>query len=277
MDIVKKIRDNGVSDTVGEYRQDINITTLLLGAVAGAFAGIILSALIGPTLTGAIAHELNDQGLPPYETPELGISMQGGSGYTVKGEDLERFNGTRYNNSVRLYEIRISNRGDRPIEKVELDMPLPGCVITYDKTTLGTGVAVDDYVFLDLRGQSEGLDIYSCSQTVRINRLYPGDEVRIRYLLAVEFDECDLLQGVGKENVLSYDYYWQKNGIRFYESGKIGMGFQQDFLNAYDFKNKSIVVGDTVQADGINYTNIIVGRDTNSIPKAMGECRLANG
>lgn len=277
MRILEWLRDNRIINFGRRIVSSLGRDNLLTGAILGALLGIVLSAALGPMITGGIAQGINSQNLDPYKTPELGVSLTGGAGYTVKGEDLERFGGAEYNDSVRVYEIRVSNRGDRPIEHVNIDMPLPGCVMDYDKTGLGADISVNEYVYLDLRGQGEGLDTYSCSQTIKIDRLYPGDEIRIRYLLRVEFDKCDLLQGVGRQNTLTYDYYWQKNGIQFYESGKVSMGFQEDFLNTYDFNKSSIVVGENVRTDGVIYTNIIIDDDADSIPESMGQCRLENG
>jgi len=252
---------------------DLNTASLVIGAILG----IVISAAAGPIITGAVAYGLNDWNVPPYSTPATSISMVGGSGYTVEGESLEEFGGIEYNDTVRLYELQISNPGDQPINDLDVNIPLPGCVVDYTKGGIGSEVRVVDYVSLDLRGQGEGVEVYSCSKTVSVEQLDPGDSVSIRFLLRVSFDQCDLLQGIGTENKMAYNYQWQKNGIRFFESGQIGMGFQQDFREAFQRQNHSIVRGKTIQTKGIAYTNYIVGMNNTSFPQAMGECRLMNG
>lgn len=251
---------------------DINTASI----IAGALAAIVISAILGPIITGAVAHGANDLGLPPYKSPSISISITGGSDYTIKGEDLEEFGGARYNETVRLYEMQISNPGKQPIRDVDVNVPLPGCVIDYKAKKEGSGLNVVDYVSLDLRGQAEGLDIYSCSKTVSVEQLDPGDTVSVRFLLRVSFDKCDLLQGVGTENLMSYNYQWQKNGIQFFETGTIGMGFSQDFRDAFGQLDSSAVHGKSVQPKKVVYTNYIVV-NASGIPQGMGKCRLMNG
>lgn len=251
---------------------DINTTSIIVGAIAA----IVISAIVGPIITGAIAHGANDMGIPPYKSPRLDISMTGGTGYTVKGEDLEEFDGTKYNSTVRLYEIQISNPGNKPIQDVDVSTPLPGCVKDYKTSGVGSTASVIDYVTVDLKGQSEGIDVYSCSKTISIEQLDPGDTVSVRFLLLVSFDRCDFLHGVGIENQMVYNYQWQKNGIRFFESRTRVIGFDQDFRDAFGELDYPVVKGKSVQPNGVLYTNFILVNSTD-IPHAMGKCRLMNG
>ncbi|MFC7205278.1 hypothetical protein ACFQJC_17345 [Haloferax namakaokahaiae] len=251
---------------------EINTSSIIVGALVA----IVISASFGPVITGAVAHTANDWNVPPYQSPPLSVSMTGGSGYTIEGESLEEFGGVRYDETVRVYEIVISNPGKQPIQDLDINVPLPGCVVDYNTGGVGSEMDVLDFVSLDLRGQSEGLDVYSCSKTITVEQLDPGDTVSVRFLLQVSFDECDLLQGVGTENLIEYNYQWRKNGIQFFESGDIGMGFNQDFRETFGPIDNTAIRGKPAQPREVVYTNYLLANAT-TIPQGMGKCRLMSG
>lgn len=252
---------------------DINTASLVIGAL---FA-IVVSAAIGPMITGGVAHTLNNHNLPPYQSPSVDFRMESGDGkYTINGEDLEEFDGAEYNESTKIYEITIHNPGDRPIHNLDMSMPLPGCVIDYSTSGVGTEASVINYVELDLRGQSEGLREYSCSKTISIEQLDPKDHVTIRFLLRVSFNRCDLLQGVSTSNILTFNYQWQKNGIQFSESGHASTGFKNEYRDTFSSIRDNSVGGKTVRVRGVVYSNHIVGVDESNLMRAMGNCRLSN-
>lgn len=250
---------------------DVNTISIVVGAIIAIF----ISAAMSPIITGFVAHGLNERNISPYESPTPSIQITGGGGYTVQGETLEEFGGVKYNESTSLYELEISSNAEKPIKDLDLRVPLPGCVIAYNTQGVGSEVRVIDYVTLDLKGQREGLDIYSCSKIVSVEQLDPNDSVSVRFLLRVSFDKCDVLLGAGTENIMNLNYQWNRNGIKFFESEKIPMGFGQKFQQTFEDPTRNAVDGKPARVDGVVYTNLIIANGS-SFPQAMGRCRLRN-
>lgn len=251
----------------------MDASSLLFGAVVA----IIVSAAIGPIITGGVAHLLNDRGLSPYQSPAVNFRMDSGDGqYAVYGEDLEQFDGAIYNNSTRIYEITISNPSERAVHDLDISLPLPGCVIDYSVSGVGSGAEVIDYVELDLRGQGEGLREFSCSKTISIEQLDPEDHVSIRFLLRVSFERCDLLEGASTDNRMVVNYQWQKNGIQFSESGLMSIGFSDEYNSVFAEVERNSVQGKKIRPHGITYSSYVVGVDEPNLARAMGNCRLSN-
>jgi len=252
---------------------DLDASSLIIGAVLA----IVVSAAVGPIITAGVAHSLNDQGIPPYQSPSVDFRMDSGDGqYAVYGEDLEEFNGAIYNNSTRLYEITLNNPSSRAVHDLDISLPLPGCVIDYSASGVGSEADIIDYVELDLRGQGEGLREFSCSKTISVEQLDPNDHVSIRFLLRVSFERCDLLEGGSTTNQMVYNYQWQKNGIQFSESGQGSIGFTEDYANVFGDMGEKSVQGKRISSHGIMYSSYVVGVDEPNIASAMGNCRLSN-
>lgn len=244
--------------------------------IAGALVAIVISSAFSPMIGGFVAHKFHDLNLPPYQGPEMEIQVTDLEGYAVHGEDLEELGGIEYNDSIGIYDVKIVNKGNTPISSTEVNIPFPSCVIESQSGNIEADVKLTDFVTLDLRGQGEGLKELSCSQTIAIDELDPSERISVRYATYREFERCDLAQGVAKENTIRYEYQWSKNGFRFVERGKIGMGLGDKFLEYSPLQYDNITRYGNIDAKGVNYTSVIVGLEKETFPDAMGTCRLTN-
>lgn len=248
-----------------------------ISILAGALAAILISAAIGPIMTGWVAHTANDYNLRPYQSPSPEVVLIGGGGeYTVQGEDLDDMGGVIYNDSIEVYQLQVKNPGNRSIKNVDVHIPLPGCEVSSRLGGFGTDPQLVDYVSLNLRGQSEGVDRYSCSKTLVIDELDPGDTSSATFALRTSFQKCDLLEGVGEKDQIEVNYQWQKNGIRFHETEWLDMEREEEFQDAFGGIDRIGVKGKWVDTKKNTYYSAIV-KNATSIPDGMGQCRLMRG
>lgn len=180
-------------------------------AMLGALVGLVLSAAIQPFALAFFTDLWVEVGAPGHTPPPVEAGMSKMETGHVPGEKADGYGNLTWKEGYEEYRVVIKNNGSNPAYDLETRVPFPGCIVGIAENN---PFSEEDYGLTNqLETDIDGAvpeSKYRCSRIINTDRLFPGEQIVVDFVIRDQFDQCDVLLGYHDGPELITQYRWQK-------------------------------------------------------------------